>query len=244
MLDIVTGVLLAFMVCLLVLYYYQRPDLLVVESGLPGPVVLVVGGTHGNEPAGSVAAYELYDSLKTHGLKEGSVVIVPNANKWGLHVNLRFLPPELLSVGLLGKPDLNRSYACRGEEAKTSIARSIQQLVLEADWVIDLHEGYDFHKLNPESMGSGIYPGQTKLSHYIIPKLLKAVNATIPRESYQFISKDWPDENGTLRMFCDENNIHYTLVETSGQDNIQPIGIRVKQHLVIIEELLAQLKMI
>ena len=243
MIRIVTGLLLAFMICLIVLFYYQTPELLLCESGEPGPTVLVVGGTHGNEPAGSVAAYQLQHLLQ-HRLQRGTVIIIPNANKWGLHVNLRFLPAELLSFGLLGKPDLNRSYAHRGEEARTVIAKEIQELALQADWVVDLHEGYDFHKLNPNSMGSGIYPGKSEMSHLLTDPLLHAVNQTIKNLDYQFVTKEWPDEKGTLRMFCDENDIHYTLVETSGQDNIQPLDIRVQQHLSILRALLHELKMI
>jgi hypothetical protein len=93
-------------------------------------------------------------------------------------------------------------------------------------------------------MGSGIYPGKTEMSHLLTDPLLHAVNQTIENPDYQFVTKEWPDENGTLRMFCDNNDVHYTLVETSGQDNIQPLDIRVQQHLSILRALLHELKMI
>jgi predicted deacylase len=225
------------------LYYHQRPNVFVHDSGQPGPRVLVIGGTHGNEPAGAVAAFQLHKVLLKRTLRRGRVIIIPDANKWGLRMNIRYLPAELLSFGLLGKIDLNRSYSHRGEESRTRISYQIEELVLESDWVIDLHEGYDFHQLNPQSMGSGIYPGKTMLSKQMTHPLLDAVNQIIQVPEYQFISKEWPDENGTLRMFCDEQDIHYTLVETSGQDNIQPIPVRVQQHLVILRELLVQLQL-
>ena len=225
------------------LYYHQRPNVFVHDSGQPGPSVLVIGGTHGNEPAGAVAAFQLHKVLLQRSIQRGRVIIIPDANKWGLRMNIRYLPAELLSFGLLGKIDLNRSYSHRGEESRTRISYQVEELVLESDWVIDLHEGYDFHQLNPQSMGSGIYPGKTMLSKQMTHPLLDAVNQIIQVPEYQFISKEWPDENGTLRMFCDEQDIHYTLVETSGQDNIQPIPVRVQQHLVILRELLVQLQL-
>ena len=58
---------------------------------------------------------------------------------------------------------------------------------------------------------------------------------------YQFVSTDWKEYKVTLRMFCNQRNINYLLVETSGQNDIQPISIRVQQHLDIIIELLKQL---
>jgi predicted deacylase len=229
-------------VCCVYLYNKQLPEVYVHESGRPGPSLLVVGGTHGNEPAGAVAAFQLHNILSKRSLKRGRVVIVPNANKWGLRVGIRYLPAELMSFGVLGKIDLNRSYSHRGEESRTRISQHIEKLVLESDWVIDLHEGYDFHQLNPQSMGSGIYPGKTTLSKQMSRPLLDAVNQLIRVPEYQFISKEWPDEKGTLRMFCDEQDIHYTLVETSGQNNIQPIPVRVRQHLAILRELIVQLQ--
>ncbi len=238
--------LLIVIICLIVfsifLYRTQSPELYVHDSGVHGPCVLVVGGTHGNEPAGAVAAIHLHRSLCRQPPRKGRVVIIPNANKWGLLANLRFLPAELMSFGLLGKIDLNRSYAHRGEESRTRLSRQIQDLALQSDWVIDLHEGYDFHQLNPNSMGSGIYPGHTDESKQMTLPLLHAVNQIIAIPEYQFITTDWPDENGTFRMFCNEQGIHYTLVETSGQDNIQPLDVRVQQHLVILNELLRQLQ--
>ena len=237
------GIFIITILLIFFLYYHQRPNVFVHDSGQPGPSVLVIGGTHGNEPAGAVAAFQLHKVLLQRSIQRGRVIIIPDANKWGLRMNIRYLPAELLSFGLLGKIDLNRSYSHRGEESRTRISYQVEELVLESDWVIDLHEGYDFHQLNPQSMGSGIYPGKTMLSKQMTHPLLDAVNQIIQVPEYQFITKEWPDENGTLRMFCDEQDIHYTLVETSGQDNIQPIPVRVQQHLVILRELLVQLQL-
>jgi len=239
--------ILIVIICIIyVMYTYQSPNITVITSRpdleLEKPIMLVVGGTHGNEPAGAEAAYQFIDNIKSIGIKKGTLIVIPNANKWGLKFNLRYLPAELMSFSLLGKSDLNRSYSFDGEESRTRISQKIQELVLISDWVVDLHEGYDFHQLNNNSMGSGIYPGNTAESHSIIPSLLDSVNEIIYNKDHKFISKEWPDENGTLRMYCNNNNKNYILIETTGQNDIQPLNIRVNQHLKILYEMLYQLK--
>ncbi len=222
-------------------YFLQSPTVYQLRSSIPGPSIIIIGGTHGNEPAGYVAAKQLYQYLLKTGIKQGTVTIIPDANRWGLKLNMRWLPVEFVSFGLLGGNDLNRSYPSPGEESPLELANEMAEMISKADWVIDLHEGYDFFKLNPNSMGSGIYPGKTKPSHELIPFLLQAVNRRIHNPMYQFVSTDWKDYKGTLRMFCNQRNINYLLVETSGQNDIQPLSIRVQQHLDIIIELLKQL---
>ena len=236
-------------ICLLIIFsiylqYYNSPKLIIIDSKKPGKTLLIVGGTHGNEPAGFVASEQIIKELNHNMLKSGKIIIIPDANTLGLKMNMRYMPIELMSFSILGHPDLNRSYAVNNKKAKSHVADKIGQLAKSADWVIDLHEGWSFYKQNPKSMGSGIYPGKSTESHNVVPSLLNAVNNTIKREDYKFVSLDWPDLHGTLRMLCDENNIHYTLVETSGQNDIQPIHIRSNQHKIIIYDLLKQLNII
>ncbi len=58
-------------------------------SGLPGPVVLILGGVHGNEPAGWLAAEQLVETVE---VERGSVLIVPRANELATHALERTLP--------------------------------------------------------------------------------------------------------------------------------------------------------
>ncbi len=51
-----------------------------LESGRPGPTVLVLGGTHPNEPAGFLAAVALVESLR---VKAGRLIVVPQACQSG-----------------------------------------------------------------------------------------------------------------------------------------------------------------
>ena len=221
------------------IYRIQYPDVVTFTSKKEGPVLTIVGGTHGNEPAGANACFLLIEYLKKNPIKRGKVVVIPNANPIGLFFNKRNIPFELNYYNIKGEYDLNRNYFDKDRRVNTDIVTS---QVLKSDWVLDLHEGWSFHKLDSASMGSGIYAGKTQESKAVIPFLVEAVNETIKDDEYKFISVDWPDLEGTLRMMCDNNKINYVLVETSGQNDVQPMYIRVEQHLVIIHRLLDYLK--
>ena len=71
------------------------------ESGQPGPTVLVVGGVHGNEPAGASAAGQ----IQYWPVKRGRLIVVPRANGPGLKAGTRFLPGVSLKTR-----DLNRDF--------------------------------------------------------------------------------------------------------------------------------------
>ncbi|HJO52894.1 MAG TPA: succinylglutamate desuccinylase/aspartoacylase family protein, partial [Verrucomicrobiota bacterium] len=64
--------------------FYRR------DSGVDGPVVLVTGGIHGNEPAGARAA----EQVRHWPIKKGRLIVVPRANIPGLKAGTRHLPGE------------------------------------------------------------------------------------------------------------------------------------------------------
>ena len=67
------------------LSYYHPPlsstlgdtDIYFFDSGQPGGTLLVLGGTHANEPAGSMAAIVLIENLRVNA---GRVFVIPHAN--------------------------------------------------------------------------------------------------------------------------------------------------------------------
>jgi predicted deacylase len=93
-----------------------------LDSGQPGPCVLVVGGIHGNEPSGAQAARLLAEGSRP---KRGVLRVLPEAN------------PEALSDQQRSSAsgDLNRAFP-----AETPRAASIYALAQTADLVLDLHE--------------------------------------------------------------------------------------------------------
>lgn len=58
------------------------------DSGVTGPTVVVVGGVHGDEPAGSWAAYEIHH----WPLRCGKLTVLPRANTPGIKEHLHGLP--------------------------------------------------------------------------------------------------------------------------------------------------------
>jgi hypothetical protein len=106
----------------------------VLDSGRPGPRVVVVGGTHGNEPSGSLAVRSLAAGPAP---RAGVLVLVPEANPEALAARTRTAP--IHAPGVPGS-DLNRIYPGTGPEPEAPRAAAIYALVRGADLVLDLHE--------------------------------------------------------------------------------------------------------
>lgn len=224
-------------ICLIIIVYillYNWANdihIVILDSSVPGPTILLVGGTHGNEPAGSVAIEKLAKQIK---LKRGKLVLVPRANKLGLLLNTRWLPHRMWYR------DLNRNYPrVSGDYPVEPISQKIAGLAMEADFILDLHEGWGFNCIQPESLGSGLYPGDTKLSIELAPQIVSHLNKTISKDYKKFVVgyNNHPELN-SLRSFCVLHNKNYILVETTGQNDIQQLDVRVQQHITVINYLL------
>ncbi len=105
----------------------------VISSG-PGPVALVVAGTHGDEYEGQVLAHELIRELDPRDLS-GTVIIVPAANSPAVRGAARVSP---IDAG-----NLNRSYPGRANGGPTEQVAALiaGELLPRADFVIDMHSG-------------------------------------------------------------------------------------------------------
>lgn len=109
----------------------------VFDSGKKGNAIMIIGGTHGNEPSGHEAAKALYEDYLNDRriLQEGKLIIIPAANITGLKTSQR----------RLGGIDLNRQYPgdSNGNDAQ-KVAYQIDQLMksYNVQMVIDLHSGF------------------------------------------------------------------------------------------------------
>jgi hypothetical protein len=110
---------------------------LYVNTGAePGPAVMVVGGTHGNEPAGWTAAEQLIGLVPDRG----RLLVIPRANTIAIDQFVRTLPE-------LG--DLNRLYPGRPDGLPMEqLAWEITRLVGEyrVQVFVDLHESWGFYQ--------------------------------------------------------------------------------------------------
>ena len=242
-----TKILIAIVIIILLYIIYENCNQVNYDEfkgSEPGPQILIVGGTHGNEPSGSRAIHNLKSNIKSGNItiKRGSLIIIPDVNYYGLKFGIRWNPGNILH------PDINRAYPTSPHgEGKCYITQKIKEIADKSNFVLDLHEGYDFYHNNHKSIGSTISPGPTELSLHVAENMKLKVNKKISAEHMKFhiITHGEKDViKGTLSEYCKCINKDYILIETTGQNNIQPLSIRVDQMTDSINVLLKNLKMI
>jgi hypothetical protein len=165
----------------------HETPLYVYGSGLPGPVLVVLGGVHGNEPGGWQAAERIQASLRPN---TGALLVAPRANKLAIKDLVR-------TTDDLG--DLNRLYP--GEQDGLPMARMAFEIVeilreLHATILLDLHESWAFYRDRPPNGGTA-YLGQTISSRdepgaSLARNVVEAVNGRIRSPQEEFTFREWP----------------------------------------------------
>jgi len=209
----------------------------IIKARDDGPCIGLLGGVHGNEPAGSVALENLVGGHWPLSLKRGKLIVIPSANQCGLANNSRLQP------GMKNR-DLNRNFTSEGGTDYKS--RQIADAFQDCDLVIDIHEGWGFHNIHPTSLGSTISPTETPRTQFVASEMVREVNNTIREPSKYFtqlndISCDIPT---TLSCYMNNKNREYILIEITGQNDIQHIDVREKQAQTLITTALASLDMV
>lgn len=205
----------------------------------------MIGGVHGNEPAGSVALQELIgNGWFTRTARENiNFVVIPRANEYGLTHNQRWTKSLL-------QPDLNRSFHERYINTPANGNANLPTYILEAfantNLVMDLHEGWGWHKINNSSIGSTLSPtrinGDIPLEQ-ISRDIVETLNADISDPQKHFTSLDniSCDILSSLSCYMERRGRYYILMETTGQKNIQPMRVRVSQMHKAVEKLVGDL---
>ena len=220
-----------------IFFYNYKHKIFIYDSKIKGPTIFILGSVHGNEPAGTITSNTIIKDLSTNNkkdkiiIKKGKLIILPIPNPYGLKYNSRFQ----LS---LFNPDINRSYIGDGVD---KINKLILSIAKKSDYIVDLHEGWGFHKINRNSIGSTITintsPNYDKLNN-IGYKIVDILNNKIINQNKKFtlLKRNNLKCNpyGSLGCWSEINKKKYILVETSGQYNIQKIPIRVNQQKTII----------
>lgn len=210
-----------------------------IESGNPGPVFVLVGGIHGNEPAGAIAA----EQIRHWPIQKGTLVVVPEANRLALAAKERRLPGLIEDAG-----DLNRHFPRTGETEQTMspLAEALWGFVKkqEPDWVVDLHEGFAVHRKNSDSVGSSLLCDPDEATRPLFERAFAAVNDSISNPENHFVLKsDSRTANGSLvRASMDRLGATGAILETTYKGF--PLGLRVRQHRLMVAELLGGLGMI
>jgi len=207
----------------------------VVDSGKPGPTVMVTGGIHGNEPAGALAAGQ----IRHWALARGKLVVIPRANVPGLEANQRRLPDVDAEAS-----DLNRNFPqADGAVPRGQPAEAIWHLVrtLRPDWLVDMHESAGFRKEDPKRVGNTIIHAVADDTRRQALAMIEAVNAGIPDEPKQFLLLKNPAKGSLVRSSADRLGVRAVIVETTWPK--QPLPLRVRQHRLMVHRLLADLGM-
>ncbi len=208
-------------------YYVQ-------DSGRAGPTVMVVGGVHGNEPAGAVAARQ----VRHWPLVRGKMVVVPRANELSLRAGKRLLPTE-------ADRDLNRCFPrAEGEAPRGELATALWRLVADVrpDWLLDLHEGFGFRKTNQKTTGSSVIttlgPGMREQAQ----RMLDAVNATVADEDRKHVLLRNPAVGSLARSAADRLGARAMILETTYRG--PPLSLRARQHRLKVHCVLTELGVI
>ncbi len=209
------------------------------DSGQPGPTVFIIGGMHGNEPAGAAAAGQ----IRHWQITRGRLVVVPRANPPALAANTRGIPGEPTAAA-----NLNRNFPradAPDETPRGPIAEAIWEFVCEIrpDWVLDLHEGYDFHAANQSSVGSSIIHLNDEETTPHVERMLATVNAEVAEPEKQLVSiPRGPVNSGLVRAAIAHLQARGMILETTWKE--QPLSLRTRQHRLMVHRFLSDLDMV
>ncbi|MDJ0974082.1 MAG: succinylglutamate desuccinylase/aspartoacylase family protein [Planctomycetota bacterium] len=202
-----------------------------------GPTILLVGGVHGDEPAGALAA----EQIRHWPLRAGRLVIVPRANVSALAAGRRRTPGVAKELG-----DLNRNFPRAGREEGPRGERSTAlwklAVELQPDWVVDLHEGSDFRIRNPKSVGSTVihtYGARTRVAAEL---MVRAVNTIIQGPTWHWVPLRQPINGSLARAAHEHLGARSFIVETTTKG--QARSRRVRQHRHAVHRLLVHLGML
>ena len=230
---------------------YETP-LWVYGSGQPGKIVMVLGGVHGNEPGGWMAAEKLQASFRP---ARGAFLVVPRANKVSIQYYERTLPE-------LG--DLNRLYP--GDPNGLPMAQMAAQIVgalqeLHVDAVLDMHESWAFYKDRAQNgtayLGQTVSTAPTEPGLTLVRDIVAAVNTRIQLPQEEFFDRPFPGPSegpnarpggpappgspqgsSSLALARWDPGLVAILVEMGQQ---QPLDRRVALHIEIFNELARRL---
>jgi len=210
----------------------------IVDSCVEGPTLLITGGLHGNEPAG----YRAAEQIRHWPIRRGKLIVVPRVNTPGLRQNTRWLP---------GLPEetrnANRNFPKSGgpNRARSVPIKALWGFIREQkpDWVVDLHEGFDFFVANPESDGSSIIYFDTPEMQKLAAKIHDEVNATIDDPGRKIVKRaKGPINGGLVRATIERLGAKGFCFETTYQK--QPLSIRTRQHRIMVHRLMRELGMV
>lgn len=186
-------------------------ELYINNSGVPGPVVLIVGGVHGNETAGYKAAKQLINFKPS----KGTLLIIPEANKLAIAAHKRVAS---------GQTDLNRAFpTTKSGTASGTLAKSILQVIkdYQVDWVMDMHEGIDYSKSSSStSVGQSLIYYPSSDTKTLATGIVNLLNKSISKSSQQFSLLKYPANGSVSRAAAVTVGANSFIFETCSKETL------------------------
>lgn len=203
----------------------------IIDSGKPGPVVMIVGGVHGNETAGYKAAAKFTDCK----IKKGKLLVLPQANKLAVEKHVRYL-------SYYG--DLNRDFPYSSTDSPNgTIAKAIYAAVkkYDVDWLMDMHEGYDYYKNSKtDSVGQSLIYYPNSSTRTVAKKIVSSLNSGISGTYYDFSLLRYPVKGSLARSVGQYLGVHSFIFETCSKPSL---SLRVSRQVKAANILLSELGM-
>src|SRR5690606_18208693 len=114
-------------------------EAVIIRAPASGPTVLVVGGIHGDQPAGVQAAQRV---AQYRDITRGTLIVVPAINKLAVQRGQRTAADGV---------DLNRTFPTRSGASPTDArSRALWNLIRSegVEYVLDLHEGKNYQSIS------------------------------------------------------------------------------------------------
>ena len=205
----------------------RETPLYIITAPEEGPTVMVIGGVHGDEPAG----YEAAQVVSTWLVDRGTLLVLPRANALAVATGTRY--PE-------GTLNLNRIFPGNAAGSPTErLAASIFAVMAEYRplWVVDLHEARVFEHLQFDALGQTIIYPEDGEQIELIEWIIAGMNSSITEKLHQFQVKRGGVAGGTIyasRLL----QLESFTVETTQE---LPLQDRINQHLDAVRLLLSSL---
>ncbi len=201
------------------------------ETDVEGPTFFIIGGIHGDERAGWMAA----QAMLTHDFLRGTVHILPIANRLGTIQD----PPRRNAPG---RADLNRTFP--GDPDGSDLERLAHAIFVvmaqkEPDIVLDLHESRESY--TEGRIGDSIVLHDSSQSLYGLT-VIETFNALpLMEERTPFTNLNAPPIGSINRTFTETYDVPVFTIETnrdtgtSGIDGERvPLSVRIEQQVTLI----------
>lgn len=194
------------------------------KTGRGKPVVMIIGGIHGDEISGIEKARE----FKEYKISKGTLVIIPEANKEAVRNGNR---TEYYMQ------DLNRSFFQNNNDKSSKKAQEIIKVIehYKPNIILDCHESYYNYDENKDPnfyIGNALIFQQNTMDEY--PELI----FSLLEEG--FIPLQGAEKGSLNREVSEKMNISVITIESSREDTVE---VRKEKYETVFKKILKYLKM-